>query len=470
MASEAGINVGEGNGLALEMGGAEFGDKRLSTRLVGLVERLAAAPASSFPALLNEAELEGAYRFFSNEEVNPDAILKPHVEATMRRLDQEKIGLVIHDTTTMQFDPNGARIGLGRNRTTGQVFFAHVSLAVTADGDRRPLGALDLSSFVRTDETAPNERARWLAQIQSVQSKAVQSECSALLIHVADREADHYPLLAKMVQDNQHYVVRMKHDRRLVTEDPDNVQFISTALTISAKARAKRVVQLSERPAEGRNPITLGTHPARAEREADLNVGSAKMLVKRPPHQDRTLPDMVPINVVRVWEETPPEGVAAVEWILLTTEPVESVDEMLRVVDWYRARWVIEEYFKALKTGCSFEKRQLQTYTALLNVLAVFMPIAYRLLLLRTACRIGTAVPATSVLTPTQLTVLISASAKPLPKNPCARDALLAIARLGGHLPRNGDPGWHVIARGYQRLIVLTLGWHIAHEKRCDQS
>ncbi len=74
------------------------------------------------------------------------------------------------------------------------------------------------------------------------------------------------------------------------------------------------------------------------------------------------------------------------------------------------------------------------------------------------------------VLTQTQLQVLSAAAPKPLPNNATVTDALLAIARLGGHLKRNGDPGWIVLARGYHTLLTLTLGWRLADAKRCDQS
>ena len=41
-------------------------------------------------------------------------------------------------------------------------------------------------------------------------------------------------------------------------------------------------------------------------------------------------------------------------------------------------------------------------------------------------------------------------------------DALYAIAALGGHLKRNGPPGWQTLHRGYQDLIMLELGWRAA--------
>lgn len=163
-----------------------------------------------------------------------------------------------------------------------------------------------------------------------------------------------------------------------------------------------------------------------------------------------------------VREVDPPEPNSAVEWVLLTGEPIDTAEQLLRIVDFYRARWVIEELFKALKTGCSFEKRQLCTLHALSNALSTLLPLAWRLLLLRTEARERPDAPATAVLSPDELEVLRAASRKPLPEAPTVRDALLAIAALGGHLKRNGEPGWQTLGRGYDKLQTLTLGWRLA--------
>src|ERR1019366_7795857 len=95
-----------------------------------------------------------------------------------------------------------------------------------------------------------------------------------------------------------------------------------------------------------------------------------------------------------------------VEWVLVTTEPVESVQQILQIVDWYRARWVIEEFFKAIKTGCAYQTRQLETFEGLANVLATLMPVAWRLLRMRTQARVAPDADATTVLSATMLEVL----------------------------------------------------------------
>jgi len=448
------------------MEGADFGDKRLSNRLLKMVEQILKAPDKSFPSLFDEAELEAAYRFFSNDAVTPERILDPHRQATLKRMDDEGIALVIHDTTTMAFDPDGMRSGLGRNRSKGQAFFAHASLAVAADGSRRPLGALELMGFTRNDDKTTNERDRWLEKMDDVEGHVQKHAKRTSVIHLADREADDFQILTALSSQASRFVIRMKHNRRLSANTASGAQWLRQAAESECKVQARRSVHLSARPAEGRSPVQRKVHPTRSEREAHLNIGATTVLIERPGSQRAEYPEAAMLNVVRVWEPNPPSDQEPVEWLLLTTEPVGTEEDILRIVDWYRSRWVIEEFFKALKTGCSYEKRQITTYQGLMNVLATFMPVAYHLLLLRSVSRDNSQIPAAAVLSPTQLRVLAVEPRAALPACPTARDAFLSIARLGGHLKRNGEPGWIVLSRGYETLLTLTAGWRLARSEK----
>lgn len=180
-------------------------------------------------------------------------------------------------------------------------------------------------------------------------------------------------------------------------------------------------------------------------------------------------PKTLPVNVIYVNEIAPPKNAEPVEWILLTTEPISTKKAILRIVDIYRSRWLIEEYFKALKTGCDFQKRQLESCSTLLVALGIFAPIAWGLLRLRALSRTAPNALATRALTPTQLEVLRRHPKSKMPATARVRDALLAVARLGGHLRSNGDPGWIVLGSGYQQLLVLEVGFRMGKET-CDQS
>ena len=152
------------------------------------------------------------------------------------------------------------------------------------------------------------------------------------------------------------------------------------------------------------------------------------------------------------------------EWILFTSEPISKADEVASIVDGYRSRWLIEEYFKAIKTGCAYETRQLESLRTLSNLLAVVAVVAWRLLLLRAVHRFDKDRKAAEVIAPDLLEALAErlrqiGERKPLPPVPSVDDALNAIARLGGHIKSNGLPGWQVLWRGYQDLLAWAAGY-----------
>ena len=197
-----------------ELGRGRWADRRLARRARAIGEGLIANPALSFPkAFSSSADLEGAYRFFGNPLVEPDAILDGHFAATRQRAMEEQSVLVIHDTTTCSFREDGEREGLGRVRTTGQAYFAHVGLVLSDDSLRRPLGVAYLKTWTRSDEktTPGSERARWSEGVDVASARLV----GAKLIHVMDREADDYALLSHLVTTSQCFVIRALHNRIL---------------------------------------------------------------------------------------------------------------------------------------------------------------------------------------------------------------------------------------------------------------
>jgi hypothetical protein len=212
-----------------------------------------------------------------------------------------------------------------------------------------------------------------------------------------------------------------------------------------------------------RAPATRRIHPARDGRIAKLSFRATAVEVRRPENLAKQLPKSLALHLVHVLELEPPEGHPPVEWTLLTTESVDTIEGVLRIVDIYRARWTIEELFKALKTGCAFEQRQFRSYDALRRLLAVMLPVAWRLLRIRTAARIEPDRPGSDLLTAVQLKVLAATSKRVvLPAAPSAAQVLLAIAGLGGHLKRNGQPGWITLGRGFDTLLAYEIGYRAA--------
>lgn len=445
---------------------AKLADGRLGARLALMTSKLAANPSLSFPKVFTSAELEGAYRFFGNPVVTPDAILSSHFDRTCSNAAAEGTVLVVHDSTTCSFAPDGEREGLGRVREKGQAFFAHVSLVLSDDGTRHPLGLAALRTWVRGEKASGHEKARWweCAQLASERLGGPRN-----LVHVMDREADDYALFSRFVDGDHRFIIRLAHDRLLDESTRGEPQKISLAVA-RIECAVHREASLSKRTDRARSPKQKAVHPSRGTRRAKLAIGATTLTLKRPSTQAKTLAASLSLNVVRVWEPDPPAGEEPIEWLLLTTEPIDSPDALLRAVDRYRARWTIEEYFKAIKTGCAFSERQLGDYEGLVNAFAVFAPIACRLLALRAHAQHDPDAPATRVLDPVEIDVLRALGRKPLPPTPSARDVLLAVAALGGHIKWSGEPGWLTISRGFTELLTLTRAWRAAKlQPPCDQ-
>lgn len=448
-----------------EVDGAQLGDRRLNARLIELAGALAVDPDASLPRSLDEAGLEAAYRFLANERVTPERVLAPHVAETAKRIGEWRTCVVAHDTTEFKF--SGEREGLGRLHQDTRGFFGHFALAITLDDHREPLGVLGLETWTRADGRRPREHPRqrrldptresqrWWRLVERVQQHAPDG---THLIHVMDREADAYDLLDQLTATRTGFVVRFCHDRRVLDEEADT-------LLVADKGRyvATRSVVLSRRSSKGRKPKDIAAHPARESRQARLAI-HARAIALRCPKEMYGVSSQISLNLVTVEEQDAPAGEEPISWRLYTTEPIDSVDGVLRIVDAYRCRWRIEEYFKALKTGCKIEKRQLEHIDGLLNLLAIYIPIAWQLLALRAIAARAPHEPATIALDRIQLTVLRRAARRPLPDEPSVEDAVLAIAGMGGHLKRNGAPGWQTLGAGLERLLTLVEGYRLAKQ------
>jgi hypothetical protein len=165
--------------------------------------------------------------------------------------------------------------------------------------------------------------------------------------------------------------------------------------------------------------------------------------------------------VVRVWEPDPPAGVEPVEWFLLTNVAVKSAADAWERVDWYCVRWVIEEYHKAQKTGCTIEDAQFTTVAALEPTIALLSVIALTLLNLRDMSRDQqlSARPATEVVSAAEMAVVCGHYHKTR-RVLSVREFFQLLARLGGHQNRKKDhpPGWLVLWRGWQALQLMVAG------------
>jgi hypothetical protein len=441
-----------------ELEGIDLGDARLEARVRRIVTALERDPAAAFPAAVaTVAEREAVYRLLGNERVRMKALLSPHRAQTVVRA--KALGerpLVVIDKTSFVFPGEAEREGLERLGKNRHGLDAFCALAVSQG--RQPLGVLALEPLYKAQGRAGADE--WEATVDASASQIEELRP----IYVMDREADAYALFASLIAKRRDFVVRVASDRWVHEHDGAAPGMLRT-IAARAPIALTRQVRLSRRTGVGKALGARRRHPPRDGRDAQLRVRTCSIVLPRPRKLHDPLPASLSIHLVQVVEENPPAGTEPVEWLLFTTLPVRNAEEAASVVDVYRARWTIEEYFKALKSGCNYEKRQLESRHTLLNALGILAPLAWRLLALRSVADDPTT-PASAVLDPDEVHVLrkLSRDIK-LNHRPTAEQALYAIARLGGHFPQNGRPGWKVLWTGFQKLLNRVEGYRLAREE-----
>lgn len=427
-------------------GTAELGDRRRTTRLVDAAAAMVRHPDASLPAALADpAALKATYRLLANDAVAADAILAPHV-AQPRAAATGGVTLLVQDTTPLDFSTHAAIDDLGpiAPRDGGRGLFLQTVLAVTPV-DRVPLGVLAAEPFVRQPAPAGETRAQrtkrdresdiWGTVAEAVGAPPTDSTWG----HVADRGGDCYSVFTAVHEAGADLLVRVVQNRRVTV--PDGMP-------------AKLVGTLRAQPPAATRPLPV---PAQADAPArDTTVAVTGMAATLEPptnaRRDRPKPAPIPVWAVRVWEPSPPDGAEPVEWLLVTTVPVVTVDAAWQRVDWSTCRWLIEELHKGLKTGCRIERTQLRERAGIERLLAVLLPVAVRLLQLRALSRHQPHAPAERVADAATVRLVAQLSRQP-PAETVARFAA-QVARLGGYQDRRGDgpPGWQTLWRGWQRV------------------
>ena len=464
-------------GAVQEFEGMDLGDRRRTRRLVRSVEAIERSPQASFPkALGSRAASEAWYRLINSDEVQHDRLMRHVVERTASRIgDHDGAVLVLHDTTEASWPGVGTRSGLTQ-RGAQQKLWLQTCLAVAETGPPQVLGLLANHPYIQEegvwyrvlDQKDGEENTyglrsgseRWLQAATEAHGDVPKE--AGQLIHVMDREGDAFDLIAELSARSMDFVIRSAHDRRGAEGKK------LRALLEETKVSATREVVLTARSVDGKPPRATQGFPARGARNARLSIRFAPFDIKAPEASQTRSKEPVSVWVVEAVEENPPPGQAPIRWRLLTSLAVTSAEEALRVIDIYRRRWIIEEFFKALKTGCALEERQANSLRTVCDTIAILLPIAVGLLNLRAVARDTSSASADLVVNPRQLQILKQVAPERLPKRGriTARHVLLAVAAFGGHFKSNGEPGWQTLAKGWQKLKAheqgFEAGWRAA--------
>ena len=456
-----------------QVGACELGDARLTKRLVVVAAAVAQKQDGSITACAsNDAEAKAAYRMLNNPKVTAEAICKPHISRVRETLATPGEYILIEDTTSLNYSQRPALQGVGPiGDGAGRGIMMHTTLAARIediDASPKPVltlvGLFDQHTWVRGEAplnagetrrdklSRDRESERWGRSL-----KHLVTIDDATYWHTADREGDIYETLARDIELGIDFVIRASHARRLVDEE-------------------QRVLEqdLFERAADGELlgelDVELRARPGQKARTARVQVRAASVTIRPPwrPASAKSRLKPIDLRVVHVCEVNAPADVKnPLCWTLLTSAEVAELADARRVIGLYRARWLIEEYHKCVKTGCRVEDSQVRSIQPLTNVVAIKCLVAVHLLDLQLVARATPDEPVSEQRLGRWSKATLSAKFGEPPGGWTVGTALIAIARLGGYLARRSDPppGWLVIWRGYQRLLPMSDGFALA--SRC---
>lgn len=433
-------------------------DVRLKQRLITLIEQLSCKPTESIPlACGNWAETKAAYRFWDNKKVDINKIVAACQLSTLDRTKDEEVILAIQDTTDLDFTHHPHTQGLGHlDAAYLRGIKVHTTLAVSSEGI--PLGILGQEIWTRDPETigkkhkrkqketSEKESQRWLT---AQQETVVNTIVGQKVITVADREADIFDLFSQASNNDGDFLIRACHNRKVESELSYLIPTIEAA------------------PSAGEMAVEINRNSHSAARIAKLNIQFMSMVIHQP--ANRTITQSLPpvtVNVILATETDSPLGIEPIRWLLLTTLPVDTLDQAMTYIRYYTLRWLIERYHYTLKSGCQVEELQLETADRLKRAFVTYSIVAWRLLWLTYTSRVNPAVSCECILEPDQWQALAChhlGSPVPLAQPPSLGEAVLWIAQLGGFLARTGDgvPGVKTIWRGFSRLTDLVKMWRL---------
>lgn len=462
-----------------EMQTSDLQDQRLNARLMEVLNQLAQHPMASIPAACGGyAETAAAYRLFDNEKVTFEKVLQPHIDATRVRIASQAVVLLAQDTTEMDLTrPEQQVAGAGPLDRSRRGVLLHEMHAFTPDGT--PLGTMHAVPWARNDEKptcASQSRAernkqpieekesyRWVVALRQAQEEA-RRHPQTQIICLGDSEADIYDLLAEAAaaEGTAHWIVRSCYDRVLQPdsgEDQDSTPKLRQQL-LAAPVRYRQTISIRGRKAKVSCELSA-RHQPRESREAEVEVHTARVTLSPPHRPDRRLPP-VEVNVVLVREISPPPGEPAVEWILLTDLPIKTREQVRLIVRYYCIRWMIEVFFRTLKSGCRVEQRQFEHIDRWLPCLAVYLIVTWRTLYV---CRLGRSFPEISceaIFEPAEWKSVTRIVLGKTPRTPPRlQEMARLIAQLGGYVnrKRQDPPGPQTIWLGMQRLHDIALCW-----------
>lgn len=452
-----------------EFGAITVQDIRHKHRIIQIGEALAKGGSSRLARCLPAwKDLKAADRVFERPNVTFEAIAESHWQKTRQLLRQPGEYLWIEDTTTLDFTRHNSMEGLGRVGNDEQRgLFLHTALVCRVEGyvDKiEPQISIEglgwQSPWVRPPELLrgnvkagcekktrrfgrERESQRWGKALESLKPCPEGSTC----IFIGDREADIYELFGLCDLAGFDFVIRANQARAFAEKG---------ASVFSAVAKA---------PLLGRLKLKLRTRPGQPARVAELELRQAEVELRTPYRPGEKLKPYTlrVIEVREILEHQPVPVEEPLHWVLLTSLSTATLKEVRRVIAVYTHRWLVEEYFKVLKTGLQIESSQLRTRERFEPLLGICCLVALRLLGLKLLAQSEEPIDVQAEEFGPELLVILEAQFGKALKKWTYSSLLLCVAKMGGFIGRKGDgaPGWQTIWRGWSKLMTMVEGMNI---------
>lgn len=448
-----------------EFSDAKLGDGRRGPRLVAVAAGAAVRPGGKITEVFQiSAEREGAFRFMENEGVAPSEIGAAAHRAAARRAQGLPFVYVPVDQSDVRVIDRGDSKGLGSigdSKTRARGLQVMNAIAVAPDGT--PLGMCGQVYWARPQPSprtskkdqrpvTEKETVHWLDAMEQARVAFGQTGTTARLWFQLDRGGDAWPMLldAHFSKDSW-TTVRVANNRRLEGLFEGTRDYLWP--------RVERQEPL------GSYVLPVLGSPTRRPRNAVMQLQACNVVVdvEMWPSKKRF---GIPLWAVRAVEVgTAPAGEEPLEWLLLTTYPVNSAEEAVHVLLGYASRWRIEEFHKTWKSGaCHVEDTQLRDRDSVERWATILASVAMRIQRLMHLSRTQPNLPATVELSRPEIKAVILLR-KPRgvksDASPTIAEAIRWIADLGGYTGKSsgGPPGAIVISRGltYIRSAVRLL-------------
>jgi hypothetical protein len=437
-----------------EFGRVRFYDQRLKQRLYRIAENFSGCSEGQIPqASGRRAEAMGAYRFFHNPKVTMDVLLTAHTEASMERIRQHRVVLVVQDTTSLNYNTHPMRDDfgpIGTKRMNAIGLLLHDTMAFSEQGT--PLGIVDAQCWSRDPNNRNKREQRKQLPIEQKESRKwlrsfrktaeIQKVCpDTKLISIGDRESDIYELFQEATGQADAPGLLVRLNRSSARKLDDGKPLWDTMKT---------------RPIDGTASLRIPRSGSRKQRDTILDIRFAEVTIQPPQRLEASAGIRAWAVYVREQDKYATTG-SPIEWMLLTTVAVNSFQDAGQRVEWYRRRWGIEIYHRTLKSGCRIQNRHLDPGGGLKACVGIDMVVAWRVFHLTMLSRETPDAPCTEFFTQPEAEALCcytSRSPRPPKQLPTLAKAAFLVASMGGYLGRkcDGNAGTQSLWRGLQKL------------------